>query len=408
MLPVFLRLTGKAVLVVGGGTVAARRTLALLTEGALVRVTAPRLNDELAALAAAGSIQWVAREYQEGDVDGSRLVIAATDDAGVNAAVAEAAERVGIWCIRSDAAAASEAWLPASGSFDDISVGICANGDPRRAVEVRDAILTGLEYGDIPAPRHRRGRTAGTVTLVGAGPGVGLITVAGLAALRRADVVVADRLIDPTLLHGLRDDVVVIDAGKSPQRHALRQEEINDVIVEQARAGKAVVRLKGGDPFVFGRGGEEVLACRAAGIAVEVIPGVSSSIAAPAVAGIPVTHRGVSGAFTVVSAVSEVDLDALARVGGTLVFLMGVAKLPEIVSRLRDGGLPSSTPMAFIERAYQAGQRSTRTTLEAALEAAAGIGLTNPAVIVVGDVVSVLEADAQALTGPGVPLARRS
>ncbi len=391
MLPVFLRLSGKLVVVVGGGKVATRRSLALLTEGARIHVIAPRVSEDLRALALAHSIELSQRRYREADLVGARLVIAATEDPHTNATVAFDADRRDIWCIRSDAAAASAAWLPAAGTFDEITVGVSASGDPRRAVEVRDAVLDGLERGQLICRRQRTGADRGRVTLVGAGPGAGLITVAGLAALRRADVVVADRLIDPALLIGLGDHVVVIDAGKSPQRHALTQEQINATIVAHAQAGKDVVRLKGGDPFVFGRGGEEVLACRTADIDVDVIPGVSSAVAAPAVAGIPVTHRRVSGAFTVVSAVSEVDLNALAHVGGTLVFLMSVAKLPEIVKSLRAAGLDAGTAVAFVERAYQVGQRSTRTTLAEALVTARDIGLTNPAVIVVGDVVSVLE-----------------
>lgn len=232
--------------------------------------------------------------------------------------------------------------------------------------------------------------TRGTVTLVGAGPSADLITVAGLRALQAADVVITDRLLDASLLEGLRDDVYVVDAGKAPAMHKQTQDEINALLVQYALEGCNVVRLKGGDPFVFGRGGEEVLACRAAGVEVRVIPGVSSAIAAPALADIPVTHRGVAPSFTVVSAQSRVDFEVYAKVGGTLVFLMGVGKLGEIVDGLVRGGLASSTGVAFIENAYHPDQRVTRTTLALARAAAEEVGLRSPAVIVVGDVVDVL------------------
>lgn len=391
MFPLFMDLTGRRVVVVGGGHVATRRVLTLLPQDADIVVVAPWASEELQRLELASAIVWERRRYQDGDLANAWLVVAATDHAETNARVAADADAQRVWCVRSDAADASSAWMAASGTFDDITIGVSANGDPRRAVGIRDEVLAQLETGGLHIPRVRP-RVGGHVTLVGAGPGAGLITVAGLAALRAAEVVVTDRLVDRTLLTQLPDSVEIIDAGKAPHRHAMTQDEINACIVEQALAGRNVVRLKGGDPFVFGRGGEEVLACEGAGIPVTVIPGVTSAVAAPAVAGIPVTHRGVSSQFTVVSAPSQDDFAKLAQVGGTLVFLMGVAALPKIVEGLTRGGLDAHTPLAFVERAYLPGQRVTVSSLGAALADAHSVQVENPAVIVVGDVVGAMHA----------------
>ena len=391
MFPLFMDLTDRRVVVVGGGSVATRRVLTLLQQDADVVVIAPWASEELQRLALAGAIVLQLRAYESGDLEGAWLAIAATDQPSVNAEVSRDADASRVWCVRSDAARDSRAWMAAAGTFDDISIGVSANGDPRRALLVRDGVLEQLERGVLEAPRVRPS-AGGRVTLEGAGPGEGLITVAGLAALRSAEVVVTDRLVDRSLLVGLGDDVEVIDAGKAPHRHAMTQDQINATIVEQALAGRNVVRLKGGDPFVFGRGGEEVLACEAAGVPVQVIPGVSSAVAAPAVAGIPVTHRGVATQFTVVSAPSHEQYTHLAAVGGTLVFLMGVAVLPRIAADLLRGGLPAETPVAFIESAYLPGQRVSVSTLGAAVADASRIGVQNPAVIVIGDVVGVLQS----------------
>ena len=218
----------------------------------------------------------------------------------MNAAVAAEAEAAGIWCVRADDAAASAAWTPASGQAGDVRVGVLS-GDPRRSAGIRDAVLTGLRSGALSARRHRR-RTGG-VALVGGGPGdPGLITVRGRQLLADADVVVADRLAPRSLLDELAPSVEIVDAAKIPRGRAMAQEDINALLVAKARQGLFVVRLKGGDPFVFGRGGEELLACLRAGVPVTVVPGVSSATAVPAAAGVPVTHRGVAQEFHVISA----------------------------------------------------------------------------------------------------------
>jgi uroporphyrin-III C-methyltransferase len=232
--------------------------------------------------------------------------------------------------------------------------------------------------------------THGIVYIVGGGPGdPGLITVKGLECLRRADVVLHDRLVAQELLTEVPSHAELIDVGKEPKRHRRSQEEINDLMIEKARAGKNVVRLKGGDPFVFGRGGEECLALAEAGIRYEVVPGVSSAIAVPAYAGIPVTQRGVTTAFTVVaghtgSCDSTIDWEAISRVG-TIVFLMGVEHLPEIVEQLIAHGRGTDTPAALIQEGTTRNQFVLAGTLADLVQKAREI--RPPAVLVVGEVV---------------------
>jgi uroporphyrin-III C-methyltransferase len=232
--------------------------------------------------------------------------------------------------------------------------------------------------------------THGIVYIVGGGPGdPGLITVKGLECLRRADVVLHDRLVAQELLTEVPSHAELIDVGKEPKRHRRSQEEINDLMIEKARAGKNVVRLKGGDPFVFGRGGEECLALAEAGIPYEVVPGVSSAIAVPAYAGIPVTQRGVTTAFTVVaghtgSSDSTIDWEAISRVG-TIVFLMGVEHLPEIVEQLIAHGRGTDTPVALIQEGTTQNQLVLIGTLADIVEKAHEI--RPPAVLVIGEVV---------------------
>ncbi len=237
----------------------------------------------------------------------------------------------------------------------------------------------------------------GIVYLVGAGPGdPDLITVAGLRCLQRADVVVYDRLANPALLAYAPAGAELIDVGKEADRHTLPQEEINRLLVARGRAGKTVVRLKGGDPFVFGRGGEEALALAAAGVRFEVVPGVSSAIAAPAYAGIPVTQRELAGSVTIITGhradttgdpEAEWERLAAAQTTGTLVFLMGVGNLPAIVAALRRAGRPADTPIALIANGTLPDQQTVVGTLADIVERARGV-IRPPAVIVVGPVVT--------------------
>ncbi|WP_214415180.1 uroporphyrinogen-III C-methyltransferase [Sphaerisporangium fuscum] len=390
-----LRLNGRRVLVVGGGRVAQRRVPTLLEAGASVTLVSPSVTPALDDLIADGLITWERRRYQVGDCDGAWLVQACTDDRTVNAAVAAEAEAKRVWCVRADDRDASAAWTPASGRVDEISVAVTAGGDPRRAAGIRDAVVGALRDGTVEARRNRT-KPVG-VALVGGGPGdPGLITVRGRQLLAQADVVVADRLAPRALLDELAPDVELIDAAKIPYGRYLAQEKINEALIEHARQGKFVVRLKGGDPFVFGRGGEEMLACARAGIPVLVVPGVTSAVAVPATAGVPVTHRGVSQEFHVISVhvtpddpKSTVDWAGLARSQGTLVLLMAVERIATIADRLiRDGRSPE-TPVMVVQDGTLPTQRALHATLSTVAERVIAAGTRPPAIVVVGDVVRV-------------------
>lgn len=386
MYPVQLDVAGRRVVVVGGGPVAARRATPLADAGAEVHVVAPYLCEPLAELVAAGRVTWSPRDYTAGDLDGAWLVHTATGDPRVDDAVAAASDAQRTWCVRADDAARSSAWTPAVARVGDVLVAVTAGGDPRRAVRLRNAVQTALETGELPLRRSRPdGR--GRVALVGGGPGhTGLITTRGRQLLAAADVVVVDRLGPRALLAELDDDVEVIDVGKTPGHHPVPQHEINRILVEHAQAGRRVVRLKGGDPFVLGRGGEEVAACRAAGVPVEVVPGVTSAVAVPAAAGIPVTHRGLAKQFTVVSGHEGLDWAHLAGTEGTLVFLMGVSLLADTAAQLVAHGMDPGTPAAVVEDGFGPGQRVTTAPLSGIAAAAAEAGAQPPAVIVVGAV----------------------
>jgi len=389
-----LRLPGKRVLVVGGGAVAARRVPRLLAAGADVVLVSPEVTASLEDLATAGAIQWLRREYLPGDCANAWLVCACAGPKHVNASVAEEAERLRTWCVRADDAAASTAWTPAAGQAADTSVGVLS-GDPRRSAAIRDAIISGLQAGTIAARHYRKRRTG--VALVGGGPGdPGLITVRGRQLLAEADVVVADRLAPRELLAELPPDVLVIDAGKVPYGRAMSQDEINEALIEHARNGKFVVRLKGGDPFVFGRGGEEMLACLRAGILVTVVPGVSSAVGVPTAAGLPVTHRGVAQDLHVISVhvppgdeQSTVDWEALAKSDGTLVLMMALERLGAVASALIRYGRPGSSPVSVIAHGTMPTQRTIYTTLEQVERQVADERIRPPAVVVIGRVVTI-------------------
>jgi uroporphyrin-III C-methyltransferase/precorrin-2 dehydrogenase/sirohydrochlorin ferrochelatase len=288
--------------------------------------------------------------------------------------------------------------VPAAGGVDDVQVAVTAGGDPARARELRDAAVRALHAGDWRARPGRRG--PGRVVLVGGGPGdPGLLTIRGLRALYDADVVVTDRLGPTDLLDSLPAEVEVVDVGKDPRGHAADQADINRMLVERARSGQVVVRLKGGDPFVLGRGAEEVAACVAEGVPVEVVPGISSVTAAATLAGIPLTRRGTSQEFTVASGHvppgdprSTVHWESLAAGSGTHVLLMAVANLRPIAQALVAGGRSPETPAAVVENASLPGQRVLRSTLARIADDAESADVVPPAVVVVGEVVSDLDA----------------
>lgn len=246
---------------------------------------------------------------------------------------------------------------------------------------------------EAPAPVSRPGH----VTLVGGGPGDDdLLTVAALTALRGADIVYYDRLGPHDRLDEWAAGAEHVNVGKHPGHHAVPQVEIERMLVASARAGLTVVRLKGGDPFVFGRGGEELAACRAAGVPVSVISGVTSAISVPALAGIPVTHRDVSRMFTVLSGhvpLSEAELAHLVGLGGTIVVLMGVGTLPHLASGLARHGMRADMPIAIIERGFSARQRTTVADIDTVVRVAGEVGARSPAVLVIGEVVRLAQCD---------------
>jgi uroporphyrin-III C-methyltransferase / precorrin-2 dehydrogenase / sirohydrochlorin ferrochelatase len=387
--PLLLDVAGRAVLVVGGGQVGARKALALAEAGALVEVVAPEVE---LAITGDRRITISARRYVAADVAGRWLVQACTGHDDVDAQVVADAEAARVWCVRASAAAESPAWNSAVARVDDVVVAVNAGADPARAQALRDAIAALLQTGELGA-RHRRPADAGSVALVGGGPGdPDLITVRGRRLLAAADVVVVDRLGPRALLDELPAGVEIVEAGKSPDNHTLPQQAINELLISLAQQGKRVVRLKGGDPFVFGRGAEEMLALAAAGVACEVVPGVTSAIAVPAAAGIPVTHRALARQFTVVTGHEDLDWPKLAAIEGTLVVLMGATRVDRIAKQLMAAGRDPSTPVAVIENGTLPTQRTTTGDLGSIGSVAALATVRAPAVLVIGDVAALRDA----------------
>ncbi|WP_265445535.1 uroporphyrinogen-III C-methyltransferase [Flexivirga meconopsidis] len=358
---VALDLTGRRTVVVGGGPRSAQRVSVLLAEGALVRVVAPALCEELQAMyAEPASFDWTAREVEPADLDDAWWV--AAPDATV-------AER-----------AAIDGWAA------------------QRRVFVEQQTARVLDQGDLDtlvtesAISLRRMEAGGKVVLVGGGPGADdLITVRGRRELARADVVITDRLAPVGLLRALGSTAEIIDVGKTPHHHPVPQAEINDLLIERARRGDYVVRLKGGDPFLLGRGGEEMLACRAAGVPVEVVPGVTSAFAAPAAADVPVTHRGVAHGVLVISGHDDLDVPTLAAWQQTIVVLMGMGRLRELAVSLVRAGKPGQTPVTVVHRAWTPEQRVVTGDLDTIADRVADAGVGNPSAIVIGDVTRVFD-----------------
>jgi uroporphyrin-III C-methyltransferase/precorrin-2 dehydrogenase/sirohydrochlorin ferrochelatase len=416
-----LDLRDRRVVVVGGGTVAQRRLPTLLDVGARIELISPEATPAVEGMAQAGELKWHRRRYVQGDLDGAWYALALTDDVDVNAAIVTEATVRRIFCVRADDGTAGTASTPASGEWHGLRIAVASGQlarrsvvvgspragsggdsvgvrhDPLRAASVRDGVLEWLRSGvgdRLPEQPHRATRLSG-VALVGGGPGdPELITVRGRRLLGQADVVVVDRLAPRSLLAELGPDVLVIDATKLPRGRFMAQEAINACLVEHARAGKFVVRLKGGDPFVFGRGSEEVDACLAAGVPVTVVPGLSSAIAVPALAGIPLTHRGVAHEAVIVSGhlppghpESLVDWTALAMLTGTIVVLMGVQNLAGIATVLRENGRDPSTPVAVVQDGSMPAEKLTLGTLATIAGLAEQAGVRAPAIIVIGGVV---------------------
>ena len=457
MYPIMLDLRGCRCLLVGAGQVAHRKLLHLLSEGAVVTVVAPTVIEPVARLAAENKVTLFERRFVGPDVEHCQLVLAATSDRVVNERVAAAARGRSIWVNIADVPDLCDFYLPSVVRRGDLQLAIASGGGApfairrlreilerrlgpawsdwiaaakrfRKRVQARglpaaeadacyDRFVAGTvdqsaltarppterEEAEWTLPRVERApETVGQVSLVGAGPGnPGLLTVEGLRRLRGADAVVYDRLSIPAIPLDLPDTVEFHAVGKEAGNHPVPQEEINALLLSLAREGKRVVRLKGGDPFVFARGGEEVLVLRQAGIPCEVIPGVTAGIAVPAAAGIPMTFRGEAVRLTFVAAheggTPRVRWDLLAQdTAATLVGYMGVSTLPQVSAALIAAGMSATTPAAVIEQGTLPRQRSVRAPLAELAAAAKRAGIKPPAIFVIGQVV----AHAEALESP--------
>ena len=386
-----LNLDGRRVVVVGGGTVAQRRLPLLISSGAVVHVITREATPAVEAMATAGQVTLELRDYRAGDLVDAWYAIACTDEAETNVAIVAEATASKIFCVRADIAKDGTAVTPASAEWDGLTLGVLAGGEHRRSAAVRNAVIEALQSGVVADSAHA---PMTGVALVGGGPGdPDLITVRGRRLLAYADVVVADRLAPPELLAELGPHVEVIDASKIPYGRAMAQEAINQALIDGAKAGKFVVRLKGGDPYVFGRGYEELEALAAEGIPVTVVPGITSAISVPSSAGIPVTHRAVTHEFVVVSGHvapdhpdSLVDWDALAKLKGTIVLLMAVERIGQFADVLVAGGRASDTPVIVVQEGTMRTQREVRADLSTVAAAVSEAGIRPPAIVVIGTV----------------------
>ncbi|MGH2770420.1 MAG: siroheme synthase CysG [Actinomycetota bacterium] len=442
-----LEVEGRPCVVIGGGNLAEHKVRSLLDAGATIKVVAPAFTGGLQELARRGELTLVEKPYSHGDLEDAFLAIAATGDPGVHAAAFAEAEERGVLLNAVDDIAHCHFAYPAVLRRGDFMVTISTGGKaPALAKrlrhtlarqfgpeyetlvqllgEVREAVMPSREAefatwaarwqqaldhdllglveegrteeaarivadclagGELPRP-------PGRVAIVGAGPGdPGLITVKGKELIDQADVVVYDRLVHPSLYS--RKEAIY--AGKGPGGHGIRQDETNALLIRLAREGKRVVRLKGGDPFVFGRGAEEAEALAQAGILFEVVPAPSSAIAAPGYAGIPVTDRRHGSSVAIVTGhcggAKPVDFRRLAGSVDTIVILMGVSQLGSIVEELLQGGLHPETPAAIVEAGSLPSQRVLSVPLQELPEAASAAGAASPAVVVVGEVVGLRE-----------------
>jgi uroporphyrin-III C-methyltransferase/precorrin-2 dehydrogenase/sirohydrochlorin ferrochelatase len=450
LFPVFLDLAGRRVLLVGGGAVARRKAEALLEAGADVVVGAPDLVPELARAVVEGRLAHRPGTFHPGWLDGAWLVIAATDDPEVNAAVAHEADARRIWVNVVDDAPRCTFQVPARVERGPLQVAISSRGEaPMLARWLRETLETELDpslgalagwlggkrealrsrFPDTTRRRQvierlvrgpaadalRRGdvasaeaafdaalgedpRPQGRVILVGAGPGdPGLLTLRGLRALNQADVILHDRLVSADVLALARRDAERIEVAKEAGTHHTTQQRIHELLVEHAHAGKTVVRLKGGDPFVFGRGGEELEALRAEGVPYEVVPGITAAVACGAYAGIPLTHRDHAQSVRLVTAhcrnsIDTLDWAALAQERQTLAVYMGVQGLDTIRDRLLAHGRAPSTPFALVENGSRANQRVVLGTLADLPERALAENVRSPALLILGEVAALAKA----------------
>lgn len=460
-LPIFCRLDNKPVLLVGGGEVAQRKARLLLDAGAQLTVVAPELDPELAELAANGSIEWLAGEFAPAQLAGKWLVVAATDRREVNALVYQSANQARIFAnVVDDPKRSSfimpsiidrsplmvaissggkapvlarllreklEALLPQhlgavaafAGSLRDrVKARFASMGERRRFWERllgADRLGQALARGDSASANQLadslfadESKAHGEVVLVGAGPGdPGLLTLHALRQMQQADVVVYDRLVSDEVMALVRRDAKRIFVGKQAGNHCVPQEGINQLLLEEAKKGQRVVRLKGGDPFIFGRGGEELETLVGSGIGFQVVPGITAASGCAAYAGIPLTHRDHAQSVRFVTAhgkggARDLDWPLLAKDKQTLVFYMGLSSCATIREQLLAHGKGGDTPVALIERGTQPSQRVIRGTLDQLPELA--IGVESPALIMVGSVVTL--ADSLAWFGQGAATER--
>ena len=458
--PAFFDLTAQKVLIVGGGEVALRKLALLTRAGAKVMVVAPQMLPEFSEQAAAGKISAVLREFIPSDLDGARLVIVATSRRAVNRWIASLSEARGIPVNVVDDREASRFIVPALIDRDPVLVAISTGGaSPVLARRLRERLeaLIPKRFGELAlwlqalrraarwrlrdtdarrryfehivdgaaARRFVAGdthgaeslaqqllartssspRESGEVTLVGAGPGdPELLTLKALRALQDADVILYDRLVPRAVLDMARRDAGQICVGKAAGGGGSTQAEINALLIEHALQGKRVVRLKGGDPFIFGRGGEELEALRKARIRFSVIPGITAAAGCAAYAGIPLTHRDYAHSVTFVTGHEdgngrEPDWRALAKPGSTVVFYMGLARVEHIAARLVRHSAPETLPAALVAQGTLENQRVITGTLAGIAAAAARAGLESPALLVVGEVVSLHDSLAWFNTG---------
>lgn len=447
--PIFIRLAGQPVLVVGGGEIAARKIDLLMRADACITVVAPKLIPSLAAKVAAGSIAHVAAEFRPEDLHGKRLAIGATNKRSVNAWVAHHAERLNIPVNVVDDRNLSRFIVPAIVDRSPVIVAVGSSGEapvltrrlrerlesfvPQRLgvlaklagklrplvkAKIEDAgarrrfwerfidgsiaadVLAGREQAQSASLERRINESltkatrepVGEVALVGAGPGdPGLLTLRALRALQNADVVLYDRLVSAEVLDLARRDAQRIYVGKAAGVAHVSQQDINDLLVDLARQGKRVCRLKGGDPFIFGRGGEELEALAAAGIRFEVVPGVTAAAGCAAYAGIPLTHRDHAQALTFVTGhckgeTANVDWELVSRPNQTAVFYMGLGHLETIVAQLRAHGVPAERAAAIVEQGTSPQQRVLTGTLADLSERVRNAGIQSPALLIVGEV----------------------
>lgn len=447
--PISLRLRDARVLVVGGGEVAARKLRLLARAGPRLQLVARGCNEEVGRMIADGQVERLSTEFSAEQVQGCRLVIAATDDPALNLAVAAAAEAANVPVNVVDDPQPSSFITPAIVSRPPVSIAISTGGDApvlaRRLRERFEALLPagygriaafmGMQRGRLkPLPIGRRrllwerfldgagperllngdevaaGReldallldaastAIGEVYLVGAGPGdPDLLTFRALRLMQQADVVLYDRLVSPAILDLVRRDAERVFVGKRRNQHTVPQDEINAELVRLAKAGQRVLRLKGGDPFIFGRGGEEIAELASHGIPFQVVPGVTAAAGCAAYAGIPLTHRDYAQSCLFVTGHARADgelklhWDQLARPGQTVVFYMGVSTLPRICAKLREHGLPADWPGALVEEGTQPTQRVITGTLSDLPQKVAEAAPSGASLLIIGEVVRLRE-----------------